>query len=211
MKTNKKNRFLLSALASIGFAAPSAFAATYYWDNDGTTAGFGTAAGTWAAPTTGDATQGWSTSTTGVLLPGSITTLGTSATVDAVNFGNTTTGLAAGTITVSGTVASGNMTFAAGSGAILLSGGTINLTNAATGPNLVVNSTTAPSTIASNLTGGLATSLVTKTGAGTLYLSGSNSYLSRTQITGGHSEKSLAKHPDPTAPGLPPSGRPDAS
>ncbi|PAW75197.1 MAG: hypothetical protein B9S38_02215 [Verrucomicrobiia bacterium Tous-C4TDCM] len=185
MKTNKKNRFLLSALASIGFAAPSAFAATYYWDNDGTTAGFGTAAGTWAAPTTGDATQGWSTSTTGVLLPGSITTLGTSATVDAVNFGNTTTGLAAGTITVSGTVASGNMTFAAGSGAILLSGGTINLTNAATGPNLVVNSTTAPSTIASNLTGGLATSLVTKTGAGTLYLSGSNSYLSRTQITGG--------------------------
>ena len=27
----------------------------------------------------------------------------------------------------------------------------------------------------------------------------------------GHSEKSLAKHPDPAAPGLPPSGRPDAS
>ena len=29
--------------------------------------------------------------------------------------------------------------------------------------------------------------------------------------TQGHSEKSLAKHPDPAAPGLPPSGRPDAS
>ena len=27
----------------------------------------------------------------------------------------------------------------------------------------------------------------------------------------GHSEKALAKHPDPAAPGLPPSGRPDAS
>jgi hypothetical protein len=29
--------------------------------------------------------------------------------------------------------------------------------------------------------------------------------------TDGHSEKSLAKLPDPAAPGLPPSGRPDAS
>jgi hypothetical protein len=46
MKTNKKNRFLLSALASIGFAAPSAFAATYYWDSDDITAGFGSPPGT---------------------------------------------------------------------------------------------------------------------------------------------------------------------
>lgn len=187
MKPKSSNRFLLAAITLVGLslATPSAFAATYYWDNDGTTAGFGTAAGTWAAPTTGDATQGWSTSTTGVLLPGNVTTLGTSNTVDAVNFGNGATGLAAGTITVSGTVASGNMTFAAGSGSIVLTGGTINLTSGTTGPNLTVNSTTAPSTISSDLAGGLATSQVSKAGNGTLYLSGSNSYLSSTSVNAG--------------------------
>jgi hypothetical protein len=114
---------LASAIAAL-LAAQPAFALTYYWDNNGTTAGFGTATGTWAAPTTGSATQGWSTSTTGVLVPGSVTT----ATTDTVNFGNGATGLAAGTITVSGPVSTGNMTFASGSGAITLSGsGTISI------------------------------------------------------------------------------------
>ena len=41
---------IISILTFSGFAAPSVFAASYYWDNDGTTAGFGTAAGTWAVP-----------------------------------------------------------------------------------------------------------------------------------------------------------------
>ena len=45
-------------LAGLTFAMPSAFAATCYWDNNGATAGFGTAAGTWAAPSIGDDTQG---------------------------------------------------------------------------------------------------------------------------------------------------------
>lgn len=176
---------LASAIAAL-LAAPTASAATYYWDNNGATAGFGTAAGTWAAPTIGDDSQGWSTSNVGTAAPGaSITTLGTSNTIDAVNFGNTTTGLAAGTITVSGTVQSGHITFAAGSGSIVLAGGTINLTSGTAGPNLTVNSTSAPSTIASDLTGGLAASFVTKGGNGTLYLSGSNSYVSSTAANGG--------------------------
>jgi autotransporter-associated beta strand protein len=189
MKLKSSNRFLLAAitLAGLSVAMPPASAATYYWDNDGTTAGFGTAAGTWAVPTTGDATQGWSTSNTGVLLPGNVTTLGTSNTVDAVNFGAGTVGngLGAGTITVSGTVNCGNMTFGSQSGSIVLSGGAINLTNAATGPTLTVNSTSAASTIESDLTGGLAASTVAKAGAGTLYLSGNNSYLSRLSINAG--------------------------
>ena len=103
-------------------ASPAAQAAeACYWDNNGTMAGFGTAAGTWAAPTTGSATQGWGTSATGVVVPVSVTT----ATNDAINFGNGATGLAARTITVSGTVSAENITFASGSGAIVLSGGSI--------------------------------------------------------------------------------------
>ncbi|MCU0779483.1 MAG: autotransporter-associated beta strand repeat-containing protein [Akkermansiaceae bacterium] len=190
MKQQLANRFLraVMTLAGLTFAMPSAFAATYYWDNNGAAAGFGTAAGTWADPTTGDDTQGWSTSGTGVLAPGaSVSTLGTSNTVDAVNFGVATAGngLGSGTITVSGTVSCGNMTFGSQSGSIVLSGGTINLTNGATGPNLTVNSTTAPSTITSDLTGGLAASFVSKGGNGTLYLSGNNSYLSGTSVNAG--------------------------
>jgi fibronectin-binding autotransporter adhesin len=95
-------------------------AATYYWDNNGTTAGFGTAGGTWAVPT---ASQ-WSTDSTGVAAPGaSITT--TSA--DPVNFGTTATGLLAGTITISGSVTNGSLTFGSTNGAVVLDGGTINL------------------------------------------------------------------------------------
>lgn len=113
----------LAALAALltQIAAPSAFAITYYWDNDGATAGFGTAAGTWAAPTTGNGTQGWSTDATGSTLPGNVTT----TTNDVLNFGTGSTGLASGTITVSGTVEANSMAMATNSGAITLSGGTI--------------------------------------------------------------------------------------
>ncbi len=121
----------------MGLMADIAPAATYYWDNNGATAGFGTAAGTWAVPTAGDATQGWSTSSTGELLPGNITTAGANGTTDALNFGTATDGLAAGTITVSGTVSSGNITFGAAAGALVLSGGAINLNG-----NIVNNSGT---------------------------------------------------------------------
>jgi autotransporter-associated beta strand protein len=101
--------------------APSARAAVYYWDNNGATIGFGTAAGTWAAPTAGNATQGWSTSSDGTLVPGNVTT----TTSDDLNFGFAANGLASGTITVSGTVTANSLTIATNSGDITLSGGTI--------------------------------------------------------------------------------------
>ncbi|HEX7261060.1 MAG TPA: hypothetical protein VF258_04540, partial [Luteolibacter sp.] len=159
MKPKHSSLFLASCIAPIfcALSAPLAQAATYYWDNDGTTAGFGTATGTWAAPTTGSASQGWSTDGTGGTLPGSVTT----ATTDITNFGNGATGLASGTITVSGAVSSGNMTFASGSGAITLSGGTsITLGGGAT---ITVNN--AAATINTNIlgSGGLI-----KAGTGTL-------------------------------------------
>jgi fibronectin-binding autotransporter adhesin len=117
----------------VHFAAPSAFAIPYYWDNDGATAGFGTATGTWTVPTVGDGTQGWSTDASGASLPANVTT----TTADALNFGNTATGLATGTITVTGTVDTNSLTFASGSGAITLNGGTIAL--GGTTPRITVN------------------------------------------------------------------------
>ena len=168
---------LAAAIATMlaQIASPVAQAAgPYYWDNNGTTAGFGTAAGTWAAPTTGSATQGWSTNSAGTVTPVSVTT----ATTDALNFGNGTTGLAAGTITVSGTVSAGNITYASGSGAIVLSGGTITL--AAADTITVSNST---DTISSVLAGA-ATSL-TKVGTGTLALTATNTYTGNTIVSTG--------------------------
>ena len=95
-------RFKLTQLALAACLASSPLhAATYYWDNNDATNGFGTASGTWAAPTTNDSTQGWSTSTTGtVALSGTTTT----TTADTVFFGYGTNGLGAGTVTISGTV-----------------------------------------------------------------------------------------------------------
>jgi len=146
----------------------------YYWDNDGTTPGFSTASGTWAAPTTGNASQGWSRDTTGGTLPSDITTSIRSS----VNFGNGATGLGAGTITVSGSVTNGNMTFASGSGAIVLSGGTIVFPAAET-----ITVSNSSDTINSVLAGA-ATSL-TKAGPGTLILAGTNTYAGATAVSNG--------------------------
>ncbi len=178
-RTRKTSRALagsIAALLAVQAAAPSAQAVIYYWDGDDLTPGFGTASGIWAAPTIGTLTSGWSTDPTGatVVDANSVTT----TTTDALNFGNGATGLAAGTITVSGTVDAGDLTFASGSGAIVLSGGTINLAAVAT-----ITVDNAADTISSVLTGA-ATSL-TKLGTGTLTLSGVNTYTGTTTISAG--------------------------
>ena len=162
--------FPLACTIAVLLAAPSASAAVYYWDNDGA-AGFGTAGGIWSAPTLSQ----WSTDPTGVAPPeASITT----AFTDTIHFGNGATGLAAGTIAVSGTVDAGNMTFASGSGAIVLAGDPINLADAET---ISVNN---PSDTISSILGGAATSS-TKAGAGILNLAGANSYTGTTTINAG--------------------------
>jgi len=149
-------------------------AATYYYDNDSSTAGFGTAGGTWAAPTPGPI-PGWTTDATGASIPASITTL----TTDTLNFGNGATGLAAGTITLSGALSSGSVNFASGSGAITLSGGT-SLTLTAS-PTITVNNV---SDIISTVLAGAGTTL-TKAGTGTLILSGQNTVAGAVTVTAG--------------------------
>ena len=178
-RNTKRSRasFALPAAAMLALLSiPAANATTYYWDGNNNTTGYGNASGTWAVPTTGTTTAGWSTSTAGsvVVLANSVTT----GTADVINFGNGATGLGAGTITVSGTVSSGNITFASGSGAIVLSGGTI--TQAAAEVITVNNAT---DTINSVLAG--AATSFTKAGTGTLILSGNNTYAGGTIVSAG--------------------------
>lgn len=160
----------------------TAQAAIYYWDTDGTTAGFGTASGTWGTD------PFWSTSTTGTATPAVINP----TTADALNFGFGPTGLAAGTINV-GTVNSGDLTFASGTGALVLAGGTITLAPAA---NIMVNN--ASNTISSVLAG--AGTSFTKSGTGTLILNGSsaNTYTGGTRIVGGRLTLDFANLATPT-------------
>ncbi|MFT5241731.1 MAG: fibronectin-binding autotransporter adhesin [Candidatus Promineifilaceae bacterium] len=96
----------------------SAQAATYYWDNNGATGGFGTASGVWAAPTPGPA-PGWSTDTAGLAVINAVTT----TTGDALYFGTETNGLGSGTIAVSGTQNVANLYFGQASGDLTLNGG----------------------------------------------------------------------------------------
>ena len=151
---------IAAMLAISAFAPQSARAVIYYWDENGTAAGFGTASGTWNS--TGSST--WNTvsdGTTGPIV--STTTTGS----DALNFGNGATGLGTGTITVSGTVSASTLTFASGSGNIALSGGTISL-----GTFITVNGS-ATATISSDISTG---SNINKNGTGTLILSGAKTY-----------------------------------
>ena len=145
----------LWAVAVLCALTHTAHAATYYLDNNSTTAGFGTAGGTWAAPTL----NLWSTDSTGVAAPGASITTTTS---DALHFGTATDGLTAGTITLSGTVSANSLTFGSASGAITLSGGVVNIGGAT--PTITVNNTTNTISRLSG-TGGL-----TKAGSGTLIL-----------------------------------------
>jgi fibronectin-binding autotransporter adhesin len=152
---------------------PTAHAATYYWDTNGNTAGFGSASGTWGT------SAFWSTSTAGTGTPTLAVTANTAPTTDVVNFGTAILGLGAGTVNV-GMVNSGNITFGAASGAISLTGGTITLNSTEV---IAVNNAT--DSIGS-LLAGAATSL-TKTGYGTLVLNGSatNTFTGAVSLNGG--------------------------
>ncbi len=165
---------VLLAMFAAALTPQRAEAATYYYDNDSSTPGFGMAGGIWAAPTAGPI-PGWTTDPTGASIPGSVTT----STSDPINFGNGATGLGAGTVTLSDALSCGNITFASGSGPIVLSGGT-SLTLPASATITVDNSS---DTIATPLAGA-ATGLI-KAGTGTLTLSGDNTVSGTVTVSSG--------------------------
>ncbi len=111
--------FRIVMLISI-VVGPSAQAAKYYWDSNGTSNGFGVASGIWETPTPGPL-SGWSTDTNGMAVIHAVTT----TVSDAVYFGTDTNGLGAGTVHVAGTQRVANLYFGQASADITLSGGTL--------------------------------------------------------------------------------------
>ncbi|CAN5667748.1 hypothetical protein BH11VER1_BH11VER1_17180 [soil metagenome] len=169
MKTSRFRHCFLGGfllLLSLLFTLQPLQAATYYWDNNSTAAGFGTAGGTWGT------NNFWTTDATGVVAPGSAATIN-----DDLNFGTNVYGLAAGTVAVTGTVNAKSITFGSYSGAVLLSGGTITL-----GGTGQITSNNASDTIGSVITGSVG---LNKLGTGTLTLTGVNNYTGLTTISAG--------------------------
>ena len=110
----KSGATALLSIAALLLSATSAQAATYYWDEDQATAGFGTAAGTWAAPTA----DKWSSDAAGAD-PTAVASY-TTVNGDSLYFGTDTVALGSGTIAVTGTVTATQLLFGKASGAITL-------------------------------------------------------------------------------------------
>ena len=105
----------------VGFfvlAATATFATTVYWDNNGATAGFGAAGGTWGSDVK------WSTNALGSTAPDQPVN---TADTNLLHFGTGTDGLTAGTVTVAGSQSFDRISFGVASAPITLSGGTLEL------------------------------------------------------------------------------------
>jgi fibronectin-binding autotransporter adhesin len=131
-------KFFLSTLIATGFvaSAPSALAATYYWDVDGATAIAAAATGTWTAGSTAN----WSTDATGASATAAVTT----SNADDLFFA--ATGMTAGTITLatSSTQNAHSINFGNSDEAFTITGGTaINLGSATAGSGVFNTNTTA--------------------------------------------------------------------
>ncbi|MCU0792505.1 MAG: autotransporter-associated beta strand repeat-containing protein [Opitutaceae bacterium] len=94
---------------------------TYHWDANGATAGFGNASGTWEETLAAGAPQGWTEDAAGSTALAEVSTGPT----DSLFFGTDTSGLGAGTITITDAVGAGDLTFGSASGNITLNGGEI--------------------------------------------------------------------------------------
>ena len=175
---NPSGRCLAAALAAL--LAPSLHAANYYWDTNSTTAGLGNTAGTWGTSTY----QGTVPSGN---LDGTAATANTATTSsDSIQFGTnnlalgstaSTIGVAASGITINAIVIGA----AQGSQGVTFSGGGGTLTMAGTTPTIATNHA-ATDTMGAVIAGTVG---MVKGGAGTLVLTGSNSFTGGLTINGG--------------------------
>lgn len=183
-RTRRVLPWALAVLAA-ALAMPSAQAANYYWDTDGTTLGLGNATGTWGT------SSFVATFPSNAALTGNLTTANTATTsADAMYFGTnnlslgptaSTIGIAAGGVTIN-TIAFGSgqtnaVTLSSGGGTITLAG-----TAPSNPPTISVNTTTANATIGAVLAGTVG---MVKAGPGTLVLTGTNSFTGGLTIAGG--------------------------
>jgi autotransporter-associated beta strand protein len=161
---------MLAVLGSAVLGPAAADAADRYWDNNGSTLGFGTAGGTWGS------SNNWNDLSDGGA--GTFTTAITTS--DIGNFGTGSDGLGTGTVAVTGTQVANGLAFGSASGNITLSGGTISL--GGTTPTITVNNAT--NTISSILAGSAG---IVKSGSGSLTLSpsGSNTFTGGLTIRSG--------------------------
>jgi len=172
------NPFLRSAALAAAIViclGQAAHAGTYYWDTNDSTAGFGTASGTWGTSTF------WSTAAAGTASTANTTI----TTADNVNFGTTSNPLVVGNNLFGPTTAQGflTMTFGNPSGAgnaIGLVNGTLNL--ASTSTITTNNNANSISTVLQ----GSGSNLI-KSGTGSLSLQGSsaNTYTGLTTVNAG--------------------------
>ncbi|MEI6646554.1 MAG: autotransporter-associated beta strand repeat-containing protein [bacterium] len=173
MKTYTYRAMMASALVGVMMVCGAAQAATYYWDTDGITGGFGNTAGTWGT------SAFWSTDITGA----SATALTTITTGDGVNFGTATLALSGASTNV-GVAASGvtvnSITFGAGQTTPIVLGTVGNtITLGGTTPTITVNNSA--DTINSIIVGGP----LTKAGTGALTMGAINTYSGETVISQG--------------------------
>jgi len=158
---------MILAVCAFGWSASTALAQTLYWDLNGNAAGAGTTpTGTWNT-----STANWTTSSAGT----TATTTYTSGANAIFSAGTNATGTF--TVTVSGTQNVGSITIEEGTPTF--TGGTINFSDAT--PDFTVG-TGRTATVASIVSG---TTGLTKAGAGTLILSGANTFTGATAITAG--------------------------
>jgi autotransporter-associated beta strand protein len=167
-------RLLLVAASSAIVTSQTASAADYWWDSNGTTAGFGNATGEWGV------SDFWSSSSDGTAITAPVTTNST----DTVNFGtatlnyaNAAVAVASAGVTVNSIVYGSGQTTAINLGT---SGNVITLDG--TTPTITVNHASVVQTISSPITG---SSGVRKAGAGILTLGSANTYTGVTSVTAG--------------------------
>ncbi|MDA3923629.1 MAG: autotransporter-associated beta strand repeat-containing protein [Kiritimatiellae bacterium] len=124
----KKSVLTGTVILTLTAATLCSYGTTNYWDNNGSTAGFGTAGGIWGS-------EGkWSGDSNGISTPAVTNTTA----FDDLFFGTATNGLATGIVTVDSTnQAFGTITFGADSGEITLSNGTLNLASPAS--SIIIN------------------------------------------------------------------------